>query len=351
MADWTAAQVNQARVYDPHSGATLPSVTLEDMPRVRALLDSCYDDGLFPESSFSHGDIEIASTHQTSENAILALKTEIGELKQSAIVKANFKKEIAGLRKEVNSLREQNERVVAEANHQWKSEALWPGNKRGSAAINTPEPSDRGTPKPRWTDNLREVNKWKDEYKNLSTLHRLANLEAEALKKKRAEIELKRMEAEKQVKDLEARMSELTASGDKRKGGGTNLKERLEEVAIRSVRRGQKTTPGRIRGVSVGNRNMGDINNRTEYVEERKKQLRLLRKAGLEVYCKEEGIKLGKVEETISELAEARARKIFGETSEKGQSAKQKDPVVEVSDDTFHEVSHEETEDEQSAEF
>ncbi|GBG61221.1 hypothetical protein CBR_g19754 [Chara braunii] len=210
------------------------------------------------------------SNQQTNEDTILALKTEIGELKQSAYVKTNFEQEIVGLRMKISTLRGQNEAIMGEVN-QWKSEALCPGNKRGSIAVGTPEPADRGTPKPRSTDNLREADKWKDEYNNLCNLHRIANLEVDAIKKKRAEAELKRMEVEKQVKELEERMSELTASGVKTRGGGTNLKERLEEVAVRSTRKGQKATPMRFGGVSaVGNRKTTEGNNRAEYIEEQK---------------------------------------------------------------------------------
>ncbi|GBG76151.1 hypothetical protein CBR_g21899 [Chara braunii] len=168
-----------------------------------------------------------ATAKQSSDDAFFALQQEIGELKQSAYVKTNFEHEIAGLKKEIDCLREQNANVLAEAN-QWKNEVLRPGNKRGSVVIDTLATYERGTPKPRCSESLKEAGKWKGEYNNLRSLHRLTNIEAEALKKKIAKAEMKRLEAENQVKELEAQMSKLNAGGGRAKeGGGTNLKERL----------------------------------------------------------------------------------------------------------------------------
>ncbi|GBG58804.1 hypothetical protein CBR_g204 [Chara braunii] len=280
---------------------------------------------------------------QVNEDVITSLKTEISELKQSAFMKINFEQEIAGLRKEVSVLRDQNERVVSEAG-QWREQALRPGNKWGSVVLQTPEVTNRGSPKPHWTDNVREGEKWKAEYRNLQSLHRLANIEAEALKEKRAEAEARRMEAEKQVKVLEEEMRKLMASGERGNEGnigGTNLKERLEEAALRSARKGVKATPGRmgVRAASSSARPEKEltpkqvatsVNDRTEFTEEQKRQLRMLRKAGLEPMCKEEGVKLGKFEDTVCDLAEARARKAFGGVAgpSKGTSS-----IQEVSDD------------------
>ncbi|GBG78313.1 hypothetical protein CBR_g26342 [Chara braunii] len=111
-------------------------------------------------------------------------------------------------------------------------------------------------------------------------------------------------------------MSKLIVGEDKAKGsGGINLKERLEEAAVRSARKGLKATPGR-----VGGRTAIDINDRAalKFVEEQKKQLRLLRKAGLEPF-----------EEIVCELAEARARKAFDKATHKDATSKEGRPVYE----------------------
>ncbi|GBG72857.1 hypothetical protein CBR_g12576 [Chara braunii] len=296
---------------------------------------------------------------QVNEDVILAQKEEIGELKQSVYMKINFEKEIVGLRKEVNSLRDQTEHVMAEVG-QWKKEALRPDNKRGSVTMQTPDCSNRGTPKPRRSDNVRESEQWKEEYCNLRSLHRLANIEAEALKEKRVEAEMKRMEAEKHVKTLKEQMSRLMAGGDKANvSGATNLKERLEEVAVRSARKGLKVMPGRaVDSIQPATEDRTDsvakkpasatTNDRVEFVEQ-KRQLRMLRKIGLEPLCKEEGVKLDKFEETICELAKARARKAFGD--DKGWTSKQIGEIHEMSDDASKEVSNTDDEDGRSVEL
>ncbi|GBG76746.1 hypothetical protein CBR_g22962 [Chara braunii] len=225
--------------------------------------------------------------------------------------------EIMGMKKEIEALRGKNERAMDEA-VLWKSEALRPGNKRESIAINTPDCSLRGTPKPRWTDNIREGDKWKEEYRKLQGLHKVTNTEAEVLKMKRDEAEVKRMEAEKQVKSLQDKLSRLTAKekGDKPVSGGTNLKERLEEVALRSTRKGKKATPGRVARKGDGYKE-NDANDRFAFIEDQRKQLRMMRKCGLESLCKDAGIKLGKVDQMVSESADFRDDKAFGKSKGK----------------------------------
>ncbi|GBG76385.1 hypothetical protein CBR_g22132 [Chara braunii] len=281
------------------------------------------------------------TSKQASEDAIFALKLEVNEMKRLSNSKLDLEKEVANLKKEISSLQGRKDRVTAEAN-QWKDEALRSGNKRGSVAVCTPDGPARGTPKPRWTDTMRDADKWREEYRNLRNLHQLANVEAEALKKKRAEAEAKRMEVELQVKKLEEKMSKLTASGEKGgKGGGTNLKDRMEEVALRSARKGVKVTPGRLAGRSPSSgasQEVAEVNDHASFVDGEKNKLRLLRKAGLEPLCKEAGIKLGRFEDTICELAEYRAKIRLGSSFGEGGDAKEACSFVEVDDDSSKEV-------------
>ncbi|GBG58705.1 hypothetical protein CBR_g106 [Chara braunii] len=251
------------------------------------------------------------TSKQTSEDAILALKLEMDDLKRMNSSKRDLEKAVTNLR----------------------------SNKRGSVAVNTPGEPPRGAPKPRWTDNIRDTDEWREEYRNLRNLHQLANVEAEALKKKRTEAEAKRMEAELQVKKLEERMSKLSASGEKdRRGGGTNLKERMEEAALRSARKGVKATSGRFGGKSpeadASTQDAAEVNDRTGFVKGEKKKLRMLRKAGLEPLCKEADIKLDRFEDIICELAEYRAKLRFGSSSTDGGGAKEACSVVEVEEDS-----------------
>ncbi|GBG72218.1 hypothetical protein CBR_g11150 [Chara braunii] len=304
---------------------------------------SCGNEGVVARLQEEIYDLRKAiGSKQLDNDEIFALKQEIGELKQSAYMKTNFEQEIAGSRKKIDVLRKQNEKAMDET-RLWKDEALRPGNKRGSVVVNTPGLPNRGTPKPRWTDNMKDNERWKEEYKKLQSLHRIANVEAELLKEKRVQAESKRMEAEKQVKELEEKMSRLNLAGDgeRAKEGGTNLKEKLEASTIGSARRGHKVTPGR--SVTVGDKATtlaDDVNNRFLFVEEQKKNLRNLKKSGLEPMCKEAGIRTGKVEQMVCELAEFRAEQAFGLMRAKDGTTKGKQPIYDVDDDSEQKESN-----------
>ncbi|GBG43959.1 hypothetical protein CBR_g77518, partial [Chara braunii] len=261
------------------------------------------------------------SGNQCESDEIFALKKEIEELRGTALIKTNFENEIAGLRKEVGLLRDSSQRAEEEVKV-WKNEALRPGNKRGSVVVDTLECSNRGTSKPRWTDNVRQADKWRTEYRNLQDLQRSSDTEVAMLKERRAEAEKRRMEAELQVKQLQEQLSKLTAEGGAPRvdtepaAGGTNLKERLEAVALRSAKKGMKATPGRVTLRSESDETRV-INECFSFVEGEKKKLRTLKKAGLEPLCKEAGIKLGKVSDMVNKLAEYRAINCLGSLGKK----------------------------------
>ncbi|GBG58795.1 hypothetical protein CBR_g195 [Chara braunii] len=218
-----------------------------------------------------------------------------------------------------NKLKEEENRKSLRAEEEtriWKNDELRPGNKRSNVAVSTSECSNRGTPKPRWTNNVRQADKWREEYRKIQGMQQVSDAEVALLKEWRAEAEKKRMDAEKQVKNLQEQFSKLSASyatGDLATGG-TNLKEKLEAAVLRSARKGKKATPGRMAQKVADNKGKNfDVNERFAFVENLKKQLCTLKKSGLEPYCKEVGIKLGRVEETIDATAEYRASKTFPE--------------------------------------
>ncbi|GBG73850.1 hypothetical protein CBR_g17561 [Chara braunii] len=240
-------------------------------------------------------------------------------------MKTNFENEIAGLRKEVGLLRDFSHRAEEETKI-WKTEVLRPENERGSVAVDTPECSNRGTSKPRWTNNVRQADKWRTEYQNLQDLQPSSDTEVAMLKERRGEAEKRRMEAELQVKLLQEQLSKLTAEGEAPKSdaepvsGGTNLKERLEAVALRSGKKGMKATPYQVTLRSdESDERTRVMNERFSFIEGEKKKLRTLKKAGLEPLCKDAGIKLGRVEDMINELAEYWANKLFGKPGGKGK--------------------------------
>ncbi|GBG58750.1 hypothetical protein CBR_g150 [Chara braunii] len=154
---------------------------------------------------------------ESKRDEIVALKHEIQQLRESAVKE----QELAGLKRQLEDLR-------IEA-RQWKDEALRPGNKRGSITMSTPPDTNaRASPKPRRTcDKDQEQENWKSEYRKLQSLRRADFVEVETLKKKKAQ-------AEMEVINLHKQMSKLNANeaGRERTPGGTNLKERLEAVAL-----------------------------------------------------------------------------------------------------------------------
>ncbi|GBG85892.1 hypothetical protein CBR_g40704 [Chara braunii] len=258
---------------------------------------------------------------QTDSDEIYALKQEIEELRGTAYVKTNFETEIVGLRREISMLRDQSMQAEEEA-ITWKNEALRLGNKRGHIAVSTPECSGRGALKPHWTHNIRLADKWREELRKLQGNQQVLAFEVAMLKEIRAEAEKKRMKVEMQVKSLQEKLSKLTAPDDEKEPtmGGTNLKERLKAVAIRSTRKGKKATPGRVGQKTEDSRDKGlKVNDRYTFIENEKKKLRGLKKLGLKPYCKETSIKLEQVHETINELAEYRANKAFEKGIEKGK--------------------------------
>ncbi|GBG90878.1 hypothetical protein CBR_g51384 [Chara braunii] len=247
-----------------------------------------------------------------AEDDIFALRQEIDQLRGTTLVKTNFEQEIAGLKKEIGLLGEVGTQAREEA-ELWKGEALRPRNKRGCYAVGTRDCAVRGSPKPRWMDNLRDNDKWKQEYFRMKEKHRVASFEAEVLKEKRAN-------AKAEVIKLQDEMGKLSviSASDQTECGDTNLKSRLEAVANRSVRKGGKATSMR-EGCSQAD-GAAEVNERFAFIEEQKKCLRQYKKSTLEIQCKETGLKMGMVKPMIAELAEYHADKAFGKHADIGKT-------------------------------
>ncbi|GBG67699.1 hypothetical protein CBR_g827 [Chara braunii] len=219
------------------------------------------------------------ATKKVADDDIFAMKQEIEQLRVSALSKGSFGMELESLRTEVGRLKVQGVKDKKKA-ELWTGEALRPGNKRGNIAIGTPECSARCSPRPRWTDNLRDSDKWRQEYLKMKEMHRAASFEAEVLKDKRAAAE----------------------------GEVFKLKEQLSK----------KATPQRF--AVDGAEPAGDVNERFLFIEEQKKDLRNYKKSGLETMCQEAGLKLRSIDLMIADLAEFRADKALGTQSDKGKA-------------------------------
>ncbi|GBG79599.1 hypothetical protein CBR_g29747 [Chara braunii] len=216
-----------------------------------------------------------AMVKKVAEDDIFSMKQEIEQLRSSALAKGNFESKLDGLRTEVSRLKIQGmkDREEVEA---WKGEALRPGNTRGSVVIDTPDGLPRGSPRPRWTDNIRESDKWKQEYVKMKEMHRAASREARVLKGKRAVAEGEAIKLKEQLNKVPVEEFDT-----QRERGGTNLKTRLEAVANRYTRKGLKATPRRDMGVCA--ESFGAANEHFHFIEAQKKDLRNYKKSGLEM--------------------------------------------------------------------
>ncbi|GBG87459.1 hypothetical protein CBR_g45517 [Chara braunii] len=241
----------------------------------------------------------LVAAKYTKEDEMVAIRQEIEQLRSLARARGDVERELVDLESELVVLRGQNERALNEVKL-WKDEAMRPGNKRGNIALSTPDAANRGTPRARWTDLGQDgAEKWKAEYHKLQELRRTDFAEVEMLKKKHAMVA-------SEVLNLQKKMSELSAEDREadKTGGGTNLKDKLEAVTLRSARKGKKVTSNRD-GVKK-------TTDRSSFVEGQKKQLRQIRKSGLEALCKEAGLDSGKVDLMIDAIAEHRAMQAFG---------------------------------------
>ncbi|GBG87798.1 hypothetical protein CBR_g45954 [Chara braunii] len=195
----------------------------------------------------------IATKHSKEDEMTTTIRHEIEQLRSSSNSRGDVERELADLKSELVVLRGKNERALNEVNL-WKNEAMQPGNKRGSVALNTPDVANRGMPKALWTDLGQDgADKWK---------------KVEALKKKHAL-------AAFEVLSLQKKMSELSAEdrGADKTGGGTNLKDKMEAAPLRSAWKGKKVTPNRDA--------VKKTTDRASFIEEQKKQLRLIRNLAL----------------------------------------------------------------------
>ncbi|GBG67899.1 hypothetical protein CBR_g1018 [Chara braunii] len=207
------------------------------------------------------------------EGDLAALKWEIRDLKEhhESADRSTLTKQIDDLRAEMDALRKKNEESE-EVAHLWRNEALRPGNKRGSINITTPASEGRTA-------------------------------------------ETKRIEAEKELVKLRDQMGKLStdpAEAATPRGAGTNLKEKMDEAVntgLRSGRQGRvKMTPGRLPRDGSARK----ANDRFAFLIEERKRLKALKKGGLELLCKEVGIKYKTIDSTVDELAEINVDKAFG---------------------------------------
>ncbi|GBG79209.1 hypothetical protein CBR_g29260 [Chara braunii] len=242
------------------------------------------------------------------ESEIKRLKEDIEILKRSKETtsdKSDLEKQLEELREHVKKLRKEKELSEEEA-QQWRGEALRPGNKRDSIAISTPQSESQGRSKSRSVTSPNDLEKLREQFQRLREMQQLSFVEVKLLKEKRAEAEARRMAAEKEAGLLREQVDLLKSP----QLGGTNLRNRLEQVAVGSTQGKKKGLVGR---PCASTSKAAAVNDRHVFLAEEKKRLRALKKGGLVPLCTDEGILYRTVEQAVEEIAELRANRMFGE--------------------------------------
>ncbi|GBG89750.1 hypothetical protein CBR_g49602 [Chara braunii] len=106
---------------------------------------------------------------------------------------------LINLRAEIGSLRKEKEQSVEET-RLWMNEVLRPGNKRGNIVISTPEGDDRQRSTLRVMESPSMI---REELRKMKDMEYCTLREVEALKKRRADAEERRLEAEAKKKEAE----------------------------------------------------------------------------------------------------------------------------------------------------
>ncbi|GBG74632.1 hypothetical protein CBR_g19039 [Chara braunii] len=259
------------------------------------------------------------------EGDLAALKWEIRDLKEhhESVGRSNLTKQIEERRTEMETLRKRSEESE-EVAHLWRNEALRPGNKRGCVNIATPASEGRTVTRTWLATTPEETRRLRAELQDLQERRRCDQVEVDMLKERRAQAEARRLEAEVELTQLKDKMGKLTtdpAGGATPRAQGTNLKDKMDEAVLSgfcTVRRGRmKMTPGRL----PRDESAMKVNDRFAFLLEEKKRLRALKKGGLEILCKEVGIKYKTVDATVDEIAEINADKAFGDKRGGGDKA------------------------------
>ncbi|GBG91278.1 hypothetical protein CBR_g52163 [Chara braunii] len=230
-----------------------------------------------------------------------AFKWEIRGLKDNheSIGRSNLNKQIDELRAEMDLLRKQNEKTE-EVAQLWRSEALRPGNKRGSINISTPASEGRTATRSRLgggtTGTDDEARRLRAEVQELQERRRCDQTDVDMLKERCAKAEAQRMEAEAELSRLREQLESLSTEGagaGTPQVKGTNLKERMDDAAktgFRTGRRGRvKMTPGRLPREGSARK----VNDRFAFVQdERKRDSEHSRREAWNRYAKKRGLSI-----------------------------------------------------------
>ncbi|GBG63547.1 hypothetical protein CBR_g38615 [Chara braunii] len=258
-----------------------------------------------------------ASTSTSDKEAVKALQKEISDMRMAS--EARF----GSLEDEIEKERRLRLEAMADA-EAWKSEALRPGNKRGSLAIGaSPTTQARVRPRVVPTSTPEGTRKVVDEhYRSVVKRH---GMEVDLLKEMRlkqikarreaqeelAKVREKQLEDERKMNKLHERMRELKFEKRKRRPM-TNLKPQLDEAAGVSVRKTDTRANKLVSPTMEGGE-------REKFLKKARKGLKNLRKEEVRGICEKEGITYDKLDVTKEEIAQLRTAREFKDGEGKGK--------------------------------
>ncbi|GBG64595.1 hypothetical protein CBR_g45652 [Chara braunii] len=275
------------------------------------------------ESKKGNGDDEVAKLRLEIEGLPKALRDGQGASTSECIFdkyereieeeRARSDRGLTAMEGEIARLRSANEEAVVAADV-WKSEALRPGNKRGSIVVTaTPVPGVRTRAR---TDSLLSPS-----VEDLKLKEKVEHQEheIELLREWRLR-ELKgRREAEQELKLLTEKMAMLEV--ERRTPTASNLKAQMDKVASTAEKGKKQLSP---EAMAI------EANDRETFLQETRKMLKPLKKEKIVALCAKEGVSYSTLDKTKEELALKRAEKAFGPV---------KDRAVKKGGVVIHEVT------------
>ncbi|GBG86994.1 hypothetical protein CBR_g44449 [Chara braunii] len=243
----------------------------------------------------------------TSKNVYDKYKRELEE------EKAKSDRRLATMEEEIARLRAASEEANAAADV-WKTEALRPGNKRGSVVVTA-------TPVPGTRTRARMVSIHSPAVEDLKLKEKVEHQEheIELLKEWRLRELNGRREAEQEVERLKERMAKLVV--ERSTPLASNLKTRLDKAATTAEKGKKQLGPATL---------AVEANDRDAFLAETRKYLKPLKKDKVMVLCAKEGVSYSTLDRTKEELALKRADVAFGVI---------RDSVVKKGGIVIHEVT------------
>ncbi|GBG88630.1 hypothetical protein CBR_g48161 [Chara braunii] len=243
-----------------------------------------------------------ASTSITDKEAVTMLQKEILNMRKASETRFGL------LEDEIAKEKRLRQEAVADADA-WKSEALRPGNKRGSLAVGaSPATQARVRPRVTQTSTPEGTKRVVDEhYKSVVKCHGmevdvLQEMRMNEAKAKRdaeeelAKVREKQLEDEREMDKLRERMRTLEVERGCQ-GPVINLKQQLDEVVDSSLRKTDRMK----KFVSPA----GHVSEREKFLRKARKDLKILKKEEIQGICDKEGVtyeKLGVTREEIAKL-------------------------------------------------